>query len=76
MDKNEQVFKYGEKGEKFYIVVKGLLSVEIPNPSIKKWKAERKDYEQLLSWKKDFDKKTEVIRQKLFDEYQEKFAKF
>ena len=31
------VVEYGEKGEKLYIILKGLVSVRIPNPAIKNW---------------------------------------
>lgn len=30
-------FEYGEKGEKFYIVLKGVVSLRQPNPAIKGW---------------------------------------
>jgi len=32
----EAVFKFGEHGEKFYVVLKGEVSVKIPDPKYKK----------------------------------------
>jgi hypothetical protein len=29
---------YGEKGDKFYVIVQGLALVRIPNPSIRNWR--------------------------------------
>ena len=31
----EKVFNYGEIGEKLYIIIKGLVSIRIPNQQIK-----------------------------------------
>jgi hypothetical protein len=47
----KNVMKFGEIGDKFYIIVKGLVSIKIPNPSIKDWKQEHKHYKSLLEWK-------------------------
>ena len=30
----EDVIKYGEQGDKFYIILQGVVSVNVPNPSI------------------------------------------
>ena len=29
---------FGEKGDKFYVIVQGLALVRIPNPAIKNWR--------------------------------------
>jgi len=34
----EDVFLYGDRGETFYIIIKGIVGVRIPNPKIKDWK--------------------------------------
>ena len=35
---HHDVFKYGDPGEKFYIIIKGAVSVQVPNPKIKNWR--------------------------------------
>jgi CRP-like cAMP-binding protein len=35
--KGENVIKYGEQGDLFYIILKGSVAVEIPNSNIKNW---------------------------------------
>jgi signal-transduction protein with cAMP-binding, CBS, and nucleotidyltransferase domain len=32
---NEDVVKYREKGYKFYVIIKGVVSINVPNPAIK-----------------------------------------
>ena len=46
----EDVFKYGDVGDLFYIIVKGSVGVMIPNPKIHNWKRERKEFLQLEAW--------------------------
>ena len=56
----EDVVTYGEVGEKFYIIIKGSCSVNIPNPAIKDWKYMKKQYDELVNWRRqNFDKKVE-----------------
>lgn len=40
----KNVFQYMDVGDKFYIIVKGLVSIKIPNPSLKDWKQQYKEY--------------------------------
>ena len=35
---DEEIIRYGEYGDKFYIILQGKVSVEIPNPAIRSWK--------------------------------------
>jgi hypothetical protein len=44
------VFDYGEHGDLFYIIVKGVVGVMIPNPKVGNWKRERKEWEALEAW--------------------------
>ena len=37
----EDVFRYQDEGEHFYIILEGIVRVKIPNPTIKNWKLER-----------------------------------
>ena len=46
---------YGDEGENFYIILKGLVGVRIPNPKIGggnlgAWKAQRREYTELSEW--------------------------
>ena len=34
----EKTITYNEKGDDFYIIIKGLASVQVPNPTIDDWK--------------------------------------
>ena len=34
---SEKVVTYGEPGELYYIIIKGVCSIQIPNPMIKDW---------------------------------------
>lgn len=43
-DEHTDVFKHGDKGESFYVIIKGRVGVHIPNPKIKNWKAQRNEY--------------------------------
>ena len=43
-NQGENVFDYGDKGEHFYIIIKGMVGVFIPNPAIANWKRENKEY--------------------------------
>ena len=47
------VFEYGDIGELFYMIIKGSVSILIPNAEIKRWDAQRKDLLRLRSWKAD-----------------------
>lgn len=50
----QNVINYGEKGDKFYIILKGLVSIKIPNPAIGDWRNQRAKYENLLKWKNTY----------------------
>ena len=41
MEEGNDVFEYGERGELFYIIIKGICGVRIPNPKIKDWRNKR-----------------------------------
>lgn len=49
----KDVINYGDVGDKFYIIFKGIVSVFIPNPSIKEWFTKRKHFLKLLKWKEE-----------------------
>jgi len=35
MKKGEYVFRFGDTGDKFYVILKGEVSVRIPDPKMK-----------------------------------------
>ena len=49
-DANEVVFRHGDHGEHFYIIIKGIVGVWVPNSEIKGWKHEIKKYKEHLKW--------------------------
>ena len=55
-DGMKEVINYGEDGIKFYIILKGVVSVSIPNPDIKSFNLELNRFKNLLKWKEtDYD---------------------
>lgn len=67
------VFNYGEAGDKFYIILRGVLSIITPNSTIKDRAVKFKDYQMLLEWKEnEFDKKAKSCKREHYDGYQEK----
>ena len=54
VDSIKNVFQYGDVGDKFFIIVKGLVSIKIKNPSIKDWNDEWRRYNNLLNWKNEY----------------------
>ena len=50
MTANENVCKYGEPGDKFYIIIKGLCGMQIPNPKIKDWRSQSFRHKMLQEW--------------------------
>ena len=43
---------YGEKeADLFYIILKGEVSVQTPNPTILQWSLKRRDFKDLLEWR-------------------------
>jgi hypothetical protein len=67
----KNVIDYGEVGDNFYILLKGVVSVQIPNPAIRDRAVKRKDYDKLLAWKKEeFDPRAEKAREEHLETYQ------
>ena len=44
------MFRHGDAGEHFYIIIKGIVGVWVPNSEIKGWKYELKRYKEHLKW--------------------------
>lgn len=69
----QNVCQYGDKGDKFYIVLKGLTSVQIPNPLINNWHLHRKKYMELLEWKKEYlDPKIDHAIKERYEQFESK----
>lgn len=52
----DKVMEYGDFGDEFFIILKGIVRIEIPDKKIKNWAVQRSDYKRLLEWKeKDFN---------------------
>lgn len=51
----EEVVRYGEKGDKFFIILQGSVEVFIPNPTIKSWRLQRADFLREVNWKRSLD---------------------
>ena len=53
----DKIIKYGEFGDRFYVLIKGSVSVHIPNPLIRHWQEKVKYKQDLIDWKHGFDVK-------------------
>ena len=54
MPPGEKAVTYGETGETYYIILKGLCQVEIPNSEVvNNWHRLFKDYNSLKEWRKE-----------------------
>lgn len=64
------VFSYDTIGDIFYIIIKGLVSIQAPNAELGtvsdfNWK--RREYQELLEWKtKRFDPKVETVKKEQY----------
>ena len=59
----KDVVVFGEPGTKFYIILKGVMQVEIPNTQIEDRYAKWLEYQILKEWKKKtFDVKVEQAK--------------
>ena len=68
--KSENIITYGDPGSEFYIILKGLVGVQIPNPKVKEWKLKRRDYQSLLEWKHSyFDPKVAIAKKIAHERY-------
>jgi len=44
VEENTKVYYYDQDDPNFYIILKGSVSVKIPDPKIKNWRGQRFDY--------------------------------
>lgn len=51
MDEFQNVFEQGEIGDKFYMIIQGVVSIQMRNKDLRNWEYLRKQYEKLLRWK-------------------------
>ena len=40
----ENVMEYGDHGDEFFILIRGLVSIQIVNKNIKNWAVQKKDH--------------------------------
>ena len=62
LETGDDVFLYGDRGETFYIIIKGLVGVRIPNPKIKDWKLKHEDFKRLRKWVNTLERKYSRLR--------------
>mmetsp|Transcript_19278 Transcript_19278/g.29570 ORF Transcript_19278/g.29570 Transcript_19278/m.29570 type:complete len:110 (+) Transcript_19278:378-707(+) len=63
----ENVVNYGDQGDCCYIILKGVVSVQIPNTKIKDWKLKYHAASVDNEWKEDIDHRFEVAKLRLRD---------
>ena len=49
-EQGKTVIKFGEPGDQFFVIIQGTLGVMIPNPSVKKWKANYQRWNKVQKW--------------------------
>ena len=60
VEADEIVTEYGDKADKFYVILQGMVGVSIRNEVIDRWDWALMVYHHLEDWKvKEFDKKVE-----------------
>jgi hypothetical protein len=52
-NKGTDIFKYGDYGDEFFVIMKGNVGVHIPNPLIQGWKSNYNRMHQLEKWKEE-----------------------
>ena len=73
LDEFENVFEYGEIGDTFYIIIQGVVSIQLRNNNIKNWAYARKQYNKLLKWKElEFDPRVADAQEKWNDDQAKK----
>lgn len=64
------VMNHGDRADNFYIILRGIASVLVPNLAIKDRSVKWRDFQKLKEWKeKDFDIRAEEAKTKHFDDY-------
>ena len=59
----DYVMNIGDQGDKFFIIIQGVVSVQIHNLTIPQRMFKRREYDKLLQWKRDeFDPKVEIAK--------------
>ena len=63
--------KFGDKGDTFFIILQGVLSVKIPNPKILEWRQQFKKFNQLKNWENtEFKKRIDEAKRERLESYQ------
>lgn len=66
----DNCFSHGETGNDYYIIVKGVVSIQIPNPSIVDRTIKLRDYKRLQKWMdQEFSVKMEQAKQDMQESY-------
>jgi hypothetical protein len=51
VEADKDVFKYGVSGDLFYLIIKGKVSIRVPNfNKIRAWKHQRAEFQRLKLW--------------------------
>lgn len=50
IEAGEDVIRYGENGNTFFVILQGIVSISIPNPKIKNWRLKRLDFMMEQEW--------------------------
>jgi hypothetical protein len=62
--------KHGESGNKFYIILKGVVSVQIPNPNLKDRALCERDFNNIKKWMKEhFEPRIAAAKEDQFEKY-------
>lgn len=60
--------EYGDTGENFYVILQGIVSVQIRNEKITDWPGKRRDFLKLKNWREtEFETR---IKEAMKDRYE------
>ena len=66
----QNCINFGETGNKFYIILKGVVSVQIPNPNLKDKALIERDFNNLKIWmKEEFEPRVNAAREDAMEKY-------
>ena len=66
----QEAVTFGEIGHEYFLIIKGVASILVPNPVISNWKMQQTEFDELLKWEReDFKPRMEIARQHHWDNY-------
>lgn len=72
---SQNVITHGDNGNKFYIILKGVVSVQIPNPNMPDRALYERDFENIKKWmRNEFEPRVKIAKENAIEAYQDDLA--